>query len=206
MSWKNKLKLYVITDGRFVDEVKGASLALEGGATAIQLRMKNASTRMMIYIGKKLRKITEDYDALFIVNDRVDVALATDADGVHLGSKDMPVEIARRIAEDLIIGTSASSVEEARHAEKMGADYIGCGSVFPTKTKEDARYIGLEGLYRIVKSVNLPVVAIGGISIENLPKVLETGVQGVAVASAIIGAENIKKATKEFRKIIDGWF
>ncbi len=201
--WKDKLKLYVITDARFADEIRGTELALEGGATAIQLRMKNATTRRMVEVGEKIRKLTDEYDALFIVNDRVDVALATGADGVHLGREDMPVEVAREIVGDMIIGASASTVEEAIGAEKMGADYIGAGSVFPTKTKENARYIGLDGLSKIVKSVNVPVVAIGGITIENLHRVLDRGVQGVAIVSAIMGAENIERAAREFRKVID---
>ncbi|OYT59988.1 thiamine phosphate synthase [Euryarchaeota archaeon ex4484_178] len=203
MSWKNKLKLYVITDGRFIDEVKGAMLALEGGATTIQLRMKNSPTRKMIEVGREIRKLTKEYDALFIVNDRVDVALATDADGVHLGQEDMPIDVAREIVGDIIIGISASNLREAMEAEKNGADYIGAGSVFPTTTKEDARYLGLDGLKEVVSKVRIPVVAIGGITLENVNKVLETGVQGIAVISAIMGATDVKKAASLMRKIID---
>jgi len=203
LSWKNKLKLYVITDGRFIDEVKGAMLALEGGATTIQLRMKNSPTRKMIEVGREIRKLTKEYDALFIVNDRVDVALATDADGVHLGQEDMPIDVAREIVGDIIIGISASNLREAMEAEKNGADYIGAGSVFPTTTKEDARYLGLDGLKEVVSKVRIPVVAIGGITLENVNKVLETGVQGIAVISAIMGATDVKKAASLMRKIID---
>lgn len=203
MSWVKKLKLYVITDGRFIDEVKGTRYALEGGATTIQLRMKNASTRRMVEIGKKIKNLTEEYDALYIVNDRIDVALATEADGVHLGQDDMPIEIAREIVGDMIIGISASSLQEAIEAERKGADYIGAGSVFPTSTKEDARFLGLNALREIVEKVRIPVVAIGGINMDNLVQVLEIGVQGIAVISAIMGADNVREATARFRKIID---
>ncbi len=201
--WKDKLKLYVITDSRLIDEVKGVRLALEGGATAIQLRMKDASTRKMIDTGIKIRKLTEEHGALFIVNDRVDVALATDADGVHLGQEDMPVETAREIVGEMIIGVSASNLREALEAERAGADYIGAGSVFPTSTKEDAKFLGIDALKRIVEEVHITVVAIGGINFDNLKLVLEAKVNGVAVISAIMGAEDIKEAARKMRKMID---
>lgn len=204
MGWKDKLKLYVITDGRFVDEIEGTRRALEGGATTIQLRMKNAPTRRMLEVGKELRRLTDEYDTLFIVNDRIDVALATGADGVHLGQEDMPIEIAREIVGDMIIGISASNLKEAKEAERKGADYIGAGSVFPTSTKEDAKYLGLNGLKEIVENVDIPIVAIGGINHDNVEKVLEIGVQGIAVISAIMGAPDIREATLRMRKIIEG--
>jgi len=203
LKWKDKLKLYVITDSRFIDEVKGAKLALEGGATTIQLRMKNASTRRMIDVGIKIKKLTEEYNALFIVNDRVDVALATKADGVHLGQEDMPVDLAREIVGDMLIGVSASNLTEAIEAEKAGADYIGAGSVFPTSTKEDAKFLGIDALRRVVEEVNIPVVAIGGINFENIKLVLEAKVNGVAVISAIMGAEDIREAARKMRRIVD---
>ncbi len=204
MGWKDKLKLYVITDGRFVDEIEGTRRALEGGATTIQLRMKNAPTRRMLEVGKELRRLTDEYDTLFIVNDRIDVALATGADGVHLGQEDMPIEIAREIVGNMIIGISASNLKEAKEAERKGADYIGAGSVFPTSTKEDAKYLGLNGLKEIVENVDIPIVAIGGINHDNVEKVLEIGVQGIAVISAIMGAPDIREATLRMRKIIEG--
>jgi len=204
LGWKDKLKLYVITDGRFVDEIEGTRRALEGGATTIQLRMKNAPTRRMLEVGKELRRLTDEYDTLFIVNDRIDVALATGADGVHLGQEDMPIEIAREIVGNMIIGISASNLKEAKEAERKGADYIGAGSVFPTSTKEDAKYLGLNGLKEIVENVDIPIVAIGGINHDNVEKVLEIGVQGIAVISAIMGAPDIREATLRMRKIIEG--
>ncbi len=203
MNLRKKLRLYVITDRRLKPEVESVKEALEGGATSIQLRIKNAPTREMIEIGKEIRKLTEEYDALYFVDDRVDVALATNADGVQLGLEDMPISLARDIAPNLVIGASVYSLEEALHAEKEGADYLGAGSVFPTSTKKDVRVIGIEGLRRIVESVKIPVVAIGGINHENVKEVLKTGVDGVAVISAIMGAENVKKATEEMRRIVE---
>ncbi|MPW38817.1 thiamine phosphate synthase [Thermococcus sp. 101 C5] len=203
MNLRKKLRLYVITDRRLKPEVESVKEALEGGATSIQLRIKNAPTREMIEIGKEIRKLTEEYDALYFVDDRVDVALATNADGVQLGLEDMPISLARDIAPNLVIGASVYSLEEALHAEKEGADYLGAGSVFPTSTKKDVRVIGIEGLRRIVESVKIPVVAIGGINHENVKEVLKTGVDGVAVISAIMGAENIREATERMKKIIE---
>jgi len=200
---KKKLKLYVITDRRLRDELESVKGALEGGATAIQLRLKGVPTREMIQLGREIRKLTEDYDALYIVNDRVDVALAVDADGVHVGQGDMPVEIVKEMAPNLIVGVSASNLGEALQGEKAGADYIGAGSVFPTRTKEDAKLLGLEGLKEIVRNVPIPVVAIGGINHGNVKKVLKVGVDGVAVISAIVGAEDIVEATRRMKEIVD---
>ncbi|HDD31770.1 MAG TPA: thiamine phosphate synthase [Thermococcus litoralis] len=203
MNLRKKLKLYVITDRRLKPEVESVREALEGGATSIQLRIKNAPTREMIEIGRKIRELTKEYDVLYFVDDRLDVALATNADGVQLGPEDMPISLAREIAPNLIIGASVYSLEEALKAEKEGADYLGAGSVFPTPTKRDAKVIGLEGLKRIVDSVKIPVVAIGGINHENVREVLNTGVDGIAIISAIMGADDVKIATEEMRKIIE---
>jgi len=203
LNLRKKLKLYVITDRRLKPEVESVREALEGGATSIQLRIKNAPTREMIEIGRKIRELTKEYDVLYFVDDRLDVALATDADGVQLGPEDMPISLAREIAPNLIIGASVYSLEEALKAEKEGADYLGAGSVFPTPTKRDAKVIGLEGLKRIVDSVKIPVVAIGGINHENVREVLNTGVDGIAIISAIMGADDVKIATGEMRKIIE---
>jgi len=203
LNLREKLKLYVITDRRLKPEIKSVREALEGGATSIQLRIKNASTREMIKIGKRIRELTKEYDALYFVDDRLDVALVTNADGVQLGSEDMPISLAREIAPNLIIGASVYSLEEALQAEKERADYLGAGSVFPTPTKAGVRVIGVEGLRKIVKSVKIPVVAIGGINHKNARDVLKTGVDGIAIISAIMGAEDVKKATEEMKKIIE---
>ena len=203
MTLREKLKLYVITDRRLKPEIESVREALEGGATSIQLRIKNASTREMIKIGKRIRELTKEYDALYLVDDRLDVALATNADGVQLGPEDMPISLAREIAPNLIIGASVYSLEEALQAEKERADYLGAGSVFPTPTKAGVRVIGVEGLRKIVKSVKIPVVAIGGINHKNARDVLKTGVDGIAIISAIMGAKDVKKATEEMKKIIE---
>ena len=203
MNLRERLKLYVITDRRLINEITGAREALEGGATAIQLRIKNTSTREMIEVGKKIRKLCDDFGALFFVNDRLDVALATNADGVHVGKEDMPVYIVREIAPNLIVGASARNPQEAKDAEKQGAHYIGAGSVFPTVSKDDAIVTGLETLRLIVESVSIPVVAIGGINHSNVREVMKTGVDGVAVISAIMGAKDIRKAAREMLLIIE---
>jgi thiamine-phosphate pyrophosphorylase len=157
----------------------------------------------MIEVGRKIRKLTRNYGALYFVDDRLDVALATDADGVQLGPDDMPIAIAREMAPNLIIGGSVYSLEEAVRAESEGADFLGAGSVFASPTKTDARVIGLNGLREIVKNVKIPVVAIGGINTSNAEAVLKTGVTGIAVISAVMGAEDVCIATLELRKIVD---
>ncbi len=206
MNIRDKLRLYVITDPRLRDEVESAKLALEGGATAIQLRAKNKNARDVIDMGKRIRKITEEYDALFFVNDRVDIALAVYADGVHVGQSDIPPGIIKEIAPELLVGVSASSVKEARKAEIAGAAYIGAGSVFPTKTKTDAKFIGLDTLKEIVNAVNIPVVAIGGINHQNVKEVLNAGVAGIAVISAVVGADDVRDAAHRLSKIIQEHF
>ena len=206
MNLKKRLRLYVITDRRLRDEVETARAALEGGATAVQLRLKNASRGEMIAVGRELRKLTEEYNALFFVDDRLDVALAVNADGVQLGPDDMPVHVARELAPNLLIGASVYSLEEALRAEKEGAHCLGAGAVFPTATKKGVRVIGLQGLREIVESVHIPVVAIGGINRENLRAVLMAGADGVAVISAVVGAPDVRKATAEMRAIIDEFF
>ncbi|WP_297090163.1 thiamine phosphate synthase [Thermococcus sp.] len=203
MGLKEKLRLYVITDRRFRDELSTVQDALEGGATAIQMRIKNAPTREMVEIGKGLRKLTDEYGALFFVDDRVDVALAVSADGVQVGPDDMPVPLVKEMAPNLLIGASVYSLEEAVKAEREGADYLGAGAVFPTRTKADACYLGLDGLKTILETVKIPVVAIGGINHENVREVLRLGVDGIAVISAIVGAPDVKRAAREMRKIID---
>lgn len=206
MNLKKRLRLYVITDRRLRGEVETARAALEGGATAVQLRLKNASTGEMIAVGRELRRLTEEYNALFFVDDRLDVALAVNADGVQLGPDDMPVHVAKELAPNLLIGASVYSLEEALRAEKEGAHYLGAGAVFPTATKKGVRVIGLQGLREIVESVHIPVVAIGGINRENLRDVLMAGADGVAVISAVVGAPDVRKATAEMRAIIDEFF
>lgn len=201
------LKLYVITDekvGLSRSHSFLAEEALKGGATAIQLRDKEKGGRELYRIGVKIRELTRRYKALFIVNDRLDIAMAVGADGVHLGTEDLPVSVARRIAgKNFIIGASVSSPEEALLAEKEGADYISAQSIFRTSSKENVKIIGLEGLRSIVNASSLPVIAIGGINKDNVKDVIRNGAKGIAVISAVVSKEDVKKAAEELRESLE---
>jgi len=198
------LKLIVITDKKLKPNVvKAVEDALRGGATSIQLRLKESSTREMIEVGKAVRKLTEDFGALYFVDDRLDVALATNADGIQLGPEDMPLDLVKSIAPNLIIGASVYSVEEAVEAERLGAHFLGAGSVYPTPSKPEAKVIGIEGLKELVRRVRIPVVAIGGITHSNVKEVLTTGVCGIAVISAVMAADDVESATRTLRELID---
>ena len=202
---KSDFHLYVLTDhdlsrGRSNAEVVEEAIA--GGADVIQLRDKGYTVKQLLQEALKLRDITRASGVPFIINDRVDVALAADADGVHLGQDDFPIAWARRLlGRDRIIGISTHNLEEALQAEKDGADYIGIGSAFPTTTKSDARPLaGLELITDIKRNVNIPVVAIGGINAENAAQVREAGADCIAVISAVVSADNIRKAAKNLRE------
>ena len=199
--------VYVVVDRRFarggrLEEIVRA--ALRGGATVIQLREKEAGIREMIEMGRRLRDICHSFGVPFIVNDRVDVALAVDADGVHVGPEDMPPEIARRlIGPDRILGVSATSVDEALQGERAGADYLGVGDVFGTRTKPDAgKPIGPNGLAEIVRRVRVPVVAIGGVTAENAGEAVRAGAAGVAVISAVVSAPDPEEATRRLVRAV----
>ena len=194
--------VYFITDSNFGwTHEQLAEMVLRAGIRVIQFREKNMSTREMFEVAKRLRKITEEYDATLIINDRVDLALAVGADGVHLGQEDLPVEAVRDIF-DGIIGVSVHNVEEAKKAKDF-ADYLGAGPVYATKTKKDAKKpIGIEGLKKIVEEVSIPVVAIGGINKNNVIEVLKTGVDAIAVISAIASAENPEEEAKTLLDIV----
>jgi len=194
--------IYLLTDpnlssGRTHEEVVRESIA--GGAKIIQLRDKIATTRKLIEIGKKLREITLKAGVIFIVNDRVDIALSVDADGVHLGEDDMPIAYARKIlGEGKIIGISVDNVEKAKIAEAEGADYIALGPIFSTKTKINAgEPVGVEEIKKVKSIVRLPVIAIGGINLQNIQLVAMAGADSVAVISAVVGAPDIRRAMKE---------
>jgi thiamine-phosphate pyrophosphorylase len=194
------LSVYFITSNEFgYSHEEIALMALKAGIKTIQFREKRMSAREMLRTAKNLRELCDNFDATFIVNDRVDIALLSDADGVHAGQDDLPAEEIRRIF-DGIIGTSVSSVEEAVKAEEH-ADYLGAGPVFFTKTKKDAgNAIGIEGLKRIVDAVSIPVVGIGSINSRNVMEVIMSGVSGVAIISGIASAENPEF---EGRKILE---
>jgi len=202
MKLESYLSLYFITDSNFgFSHEELAEMALKAGVRTIQFREKRMSTKDMYETAKRIRKLTEDYSALFIVNDRLDIALATNADGLHVGQDDLPAWIVRELA-DLIVGVSVSNVDEALEAERY-ADYLGAGPVFQTSTKEDAGMaIGIGGLEEIVKAVKIPVVAIGGIDRSNAEMVLETGCSGIAVISAIAASKNPRKRAEELLEII----
>jgi len=199
--------LYVITDPFLIKKeelIKKVKEAIESGATVIQLREKKSSSLVFLKKALALKKIIPP-EVLFIVNDRADIAFGARADGVHLGQEDLPIFLAREIlGDDEIIGLSTRSVEEAKRAEKDGADYIAIGPIFPTSTKPDAgSSLGVKIISQIKKEVNIPVIAIGGINKENVREVLASGADGVALISAIFKERNVGLATKEFRQIID---
>ncbi|WP_048147851.1 thiamine phosphate synthase [Palaeococcus ferrophilus] len=204
MSLSDSLLFYVITARGDRSEVEKIREALEGGATSIQLRAKTVSTREAYLAGREMRRLARGYGALFFVDDRIDLALALDADGVQLGPEDIPIDVAREIAPNLLIGASVYSLEEAIEAERKGADYLGVGAIFPTPTKPEARVLGLGGLREIVKSVKIPVVAIGGITVGNVKQVMETGADGIAVISAVMNAPDVKRTAMEFAALLKG--
>ena len=172
--------------------------ALLGGVTMVQLREKNCSAKEFFETAQRVKKITDQAGVPLIINDRVDIALAVDADGVHVGQSDIPAAEARRLlGPDKIIGVSARTVEQARKAEADGADYLGVGAMFVTGTKQDAKVTSKEELKRIRAAVAIPIVAIGGIKADNVEELKETGIDGVAVVSAVIAAENIASAAEE---------
>ncbi len=200
--------VYVITDRRVAGDrsiLEVVRAALRGGATVVQLREKEATTRQMIELGRALHRITQEAGVPLIVNDRVDVALAIGAEGVHVGQDDMPAALARRlIGPDRILGVSAGTVEEAIQAQQDGADYLGVGDVYGTPSKPDAgEPIGVEGLAEITRAVSIPVVAIGGIRPDNAVAAIRAGASGVAVISAVVGAPDPEAAARRLREAVE---
>ncbi len=198
------LDLYVITDeviatGRTHAEI--ARLACDGGADAIQLRDKRCGTRAFCSTGREIRIITQKTGTLFIVNDRLDIALACGADGVHLGQEDLPINVARQIApRPFVIGVSVGNVGEAIAAESGGADYVAVSPVFATSSKSGAGPgYGLEALRKIRAAVSIPVIGIGGISRDNVGEVIASGADGVAVISAVVGQPDITEAARDLK-------
>lgn len=200
--------LYLVTDrslslGRSTEEIVNS--AIKGGVSCVQLREKELYTRDFIRKARVLNRLLISADIPLIINDRVDVALAVDAAGVHLGQSDMKVEDARRLLGDnKIIGISAECIEDATNAEKQGADYIGISPVFATPTKTDtASPLGLRGIKEIRRKVALPLVAIGGINTENCAEVIQAGADGVAVVSAIVSAPSPEHAASQLLGEVD---
>ena len=193
--------LYLCTDRELMtsDTIEeGVELAIKGGATIVQLREKTCDGKEFLRLAQSVKEVTDAYEIPLIINDRIDIALAVDADGVHLGQKDIPAAAAREIlGRHKIIGVSAYSAELALQAQKDGADYIGVGDVFGTSTKADTHHVSVEELRKIRKMVKLPIVAIGGVQADNIQKLKGTGIDGVAVISAVLGAEHINEAAEE---------
>ena len=198
------LGLYVLTDeglarGRSTIDVVAA--AIRGGADALQLRAKGLTTRQQVELGRALRALTREAGVLFVVNDRADVAVAVDADGIHVGQDDLPPEAARAIVgPERIVGVSAATVEEALAARDAGADYLGVGAIYATATKADAGApVGPGRIAEIKARVNLPMVGIGGINRSNLGEVIAAGADGVAVIGAVVAAEDVEAAARELK-------
>lgn len=200
---KNKVNysMYLVTDRSILGERdlnKAVEESILGGTTIVQLREKNISDENFLEIAKSLKGITDKYFVPLIINDNVKVAKLIGAAGVHIGQKDESLEYARKIlGDEKIIGVSVGSVEEAKIAQNCGADYIGIGTIFFTSSKKDInKPLGIKGLKEIVDSVNIPNVAIGGIHLANIREVMNTGTNGVAIISEILGKEDIKKASE----------
>lgn len=198
--------LYLVTDralagARDFDDLVGR--AVRGGCTLVQLREKDASSGELYERALRLKRVTDYFHVPLIIDDRVDIMLAVDAAGVHLGQSDLPAEAARRIiGPDKILGVSARTVEEAEAAESAGADYLGVGAVFPTATKTDAEPVARETLAAICAAVRIPVVAIGGLNAKNIPLLEGIGISGAAVVSAVMGAEDPEEAARKLKEVV----
>ena len=197
--------LYLVTDRSLMSTatlIEAVEQAILGGCTMIQLREKNISSLDFYRQSVEVKKITEQYHVPFIINDRIDIAIAVNADGVHIGQSDIPAAIARDlIGTDMLLGVSAASVKEAVQAANDGADYLGVGAMFPTGTKTDANYVSIEELKKIRHAVNLPIIAIGGINKGNIKQFHDTGIKGLAVVSAIIAQPDIQKTAAEMKSM-----
>jgi thiamine-phosphate pyrophosphorylase len=201
----NENEYYLVTDSKLSKKgtLSDVENALKAGCKIIQYREKNKSTKDMIKEAKKIKKKCRG-KAIFLVNDRVDVALAVDSDGIHIGQDDIPFGIARRIlGNEKIIGLTVHNLEEAVKAEKIGVDYIGLSPIFETGTKKDAgTTCGIEMIKKVRKCVNLPIVAIGGINKENVKKVIKTGADSAVAISAVLCSDNVYKEVSDFIRII----
>ena len=202
---KQAMLLYAVTDSRWTGAQtlpQQVESALKGGATCVQLREKHLSREAFLAEAREVKEICRRYEVPFLINDDVEIAKLCDADGVHVGQSDMAAAAARSIlGPDKIVGVTARTVEQAKAAEKAGASYLGSGAVFGSTTKEDARPLDHAILKEICAAVSIPVVAIGGITKENLPLLSGTGVDGVALVSTIFSAENIEAACQELKQL-----
>ena len=202
---KKHMLLYAVTDRAWTGKqtlYQQVEAALKGGVTCVQLREKELDQAEFLQEAKELCALCRRYGVPFIVNANVDIAIACKADGIHVGQEDMAAgEVRRRAGEDMIIGVSVHTAEEARQAVRDGADYLGLGAVFPTSTKTDARPMTTQTLRAICDAVEIPVVAIGGIKRDNLLSLAGSGVDGVALVSAVFSAEDIEGACRDLRAL-----
>ena len=199
-------QLYLVTDRRWLKDRNLADCveaAVLGGVTLVQLREKDIFSREFFKLAQQVKRVTERYGIPLIINDRIDIALAVDADGVHIGLDDLPVPVARKLlGSDKIIGASVTTIDEAVLFQNQGADYLGVGAVFPTATKPENEAVSLATLRSIKAAVRIPVVAIGGIQKENVPQVMQTGVDGIAVVSAIMNQTDITQASALLKSLV----
>jgi thiamine-phosphate pyrophosphorylase len=203
MKPKIDYSIYLVTD-RDLMSTKTLEEAVEqaiiGGCTLVQLREKDCSSLDFFNTAAKIKEITDKYNVPLLINDRLDIALAVDAAGVHVGQSDLPVSVVRKIiGEDKIIGISAGTLEEALQGQKDGADYLGVGAMYATGTKKDANPTSMEELKKIRENVSLPIVVIGGINEERVRDFKDTGIDGLAIVSAIIAQEDIAEAAKKIK-------
>ena len=204
----NDYTLYLVTD-RSVMSAKSLEQAVEqaiqGGCTVVQLREKYASSREFFETAQRVKQITDSYHIPLIINDRTDICLAVNAAGIHIGQQDLPAKIVRSmVGPDKIIGVSAATLSEAIQAEQDGADYLGVGAMFATSTKTNTRPVTIERLTQIKQAVQIPVVAIGGIQSSNAATLTKTGIDGIAVVSAILAQENITHAAEQLKTCFTG--
>ena len=205
---KPDYSLFLVTD-RMLMSTKTLGEAVEqaviGGCTMVQLREKEISSLDFYVLALEMKKITDRYSIPLIINDRIDIAMAVGATGVHIGQKDIPADIARKlIGKNMLLGVSTASVAEAVNAAKAGADYLGVGAMFPTGTKTDASHVSMEELGRIRREVDIPIVVIGGISKENAMLFQPMGIDGLAVVSAVIAQPDIKKSAADLKALFFG--
>lgn len=207
MKSKPDYTLYLVTDRELMRThtlEAAVEQALIGGCTMIQLREKALSAREFYHAALSVKAITDRYRAPLIINDRADIALAADADGVHIGQGDLPAERVRELIGDRLLGVSVANVEQARRAAAEGADYLGVGAMYPTGTKTDAALVSMAELRRIRSAVSLPLVVIGGINAKTAPAFAGTGIDGLAVVSAVIAQADIAGAARQLIKLFRG--
>ena len=203
---KENLLLYAVTDRSWLNGqtlYEQVEQALEGGATFVQLREKELDEEHFLEEAREIKELCRKYNVPFVINDNVDIALAMDADGVHVGQSDMEAgDVRAKLGPDKIIGVSAQTVEQALLAQSHGADYLGVGAVFPTGSKADASEVSHDTLREICEAVDIPVIAIGGIGKNNVKKLSGSGICGIAVISAIFAQKDIKTATEELKEAV----